>query len=316
MSRHWSHPLTLTSVLALGAIVTAACGGTIAAPDPGDDALDYSGSWNPSTNFGGPWGHDRMPVESTHFRVYSGYASQEARRYTSAVAEESLGEILDYFGITVDAFDFLPRHADGRIHVLAIKSQNFGNNNGFAYRDGMVVISTESPSYARFGFTEARYKRMIKHETTHVVEFLLIGDPAYQQASDAWWREGFANYLSGPRPSSIRSATQLTAWRTSHAQLPGAGNPIAIHSFADFPQEIVSGGAIGTYYDVFELAVRYLLDPAGGGATAQDVVDLYDAMGAGVDFRQAALVHLGVSLSEFEASFWDLLLGFLNQGGA
>ncbi|MEZ4588117.1 MAG: hypothetical protein R2909_17200 [Gemmatimonadales bacterium] len=308
----WRPSALVRSTLPLLFAVVAGCGSS--STDPTRDDLDFSGSWNPSTNFGGPWGHDRMPVESAHFRVYSGYASQEARRYTSSVAEESLSEILDYFAITETAFDFLPRHADGKVHVLAIKDQDFGNNNGFAYRDGLVVISRESPNYARFGFSEARYKGLIKHETTHVVEFLLIGDPARQQASDAWWREGFANYLSGPRSTSITSTQQLEAWRSSHAQLAGGGNPIAIHSFADFPEEVVDGGKIGTYYDVFELAVRYLLDPDGGGTTPQDVVALYDALGEGFEFRQAAQAHLGISLGEYEAGFWDLMLAFLDPG--
>ena len=165
--------------------------------DPPDDGppLDFTGTWNPSTNMGGPWGHDGNPVVSDNFLVFSGYASQAARQYASDVAEESLGEIMEFYVITPDAFEFMPTYEEPRIHILAIKDQDFRRNSGFAYRDGLVIISRESPNYQAWGFEPVRYKRLIQHETMHVVEFLLIGNPLYRQASDVWWREGMAHYI-------------------------------------------------------------------------------------------------------------------------
>lgn len=279
---------------------------------PPEPALDYSGSWNPAWNFGGPFGHDGNPVETDHFRVFSGTASADARAYTAAVAEDALVEVMDELSITVDHFDFVTTNPEEKIHVMAIGSQNFRNNSGFAYRDGLVVISTEAPNYRRFGFDDTRYGRLIKHETAHVVEFLLIGDPQYQQASDVWRREGFAHYLSRPRPSMITTRAAVEAWRDSHAGLPGGGNPISVHVWSDFPPSIIATGQTFSYYDLFELTVRYLLDPNGFGATMEDVVALYESMGAGTSFATAMSRTLGVDVDDLEVEYWDRILAYVD----
>jgi len=290
------------------------CGDDPAVPDaPGSPQLDFSGSWNPARSFGGPFGHDGHPVQGEHFIVYSGTASQAARQYTLDVAEQALEEILDSLDLTPAAFDFLPSYPEPKIHILAIKDQDFGNNSGFAYRDGLVVISREAPQYTRFGFDDTVYKRLIKHESTHVVEFLLIGTPQYRQASEVWWREGFAHYLSRPRPSMITTRARVEEWRESHASLAGLGNPVAIRSFSDFPQSILAAGQTFSYYDLFELTVRYLLDPRGFGASAEEVIALYDSMGQGVPFQTAMEQTLGLDVRDLELNYWDIILTYLDS---
>ena len=283
-------------------------------PDPTEPGptLDFSGTWNPATNFGGPFGHDRHPFRSDNFLVFGASASQAARQHTSRVAEESLAEVLDLLSITTGDFDFLPSYAESRIHVMAIGTEPFGNNTGFAYRDGMVVISTEAPQYSRFGFEPSRYKRLLKHETTHVVEFLLIGDPRYPQASDVWWREGFAHYTSRPRPSMITTRAQVESWMVAHAALPGEGNPVAVHVWNDFPESVRTGGQTFSYYDMFELTVRYLLDPDGHGGTPEQVVALYDELGAGTSFAAAMSEVFGLELNAFEEDYWGIILPYLD----
>ncbi len=293
---------------------TVACGAEDIV-DPPDDGppLDFTGTWNPSTNLGGPWGHDGSPVVSDNFLVFSGYASQAARQYASDVAEESLGEIMEFYAITPDAFEFMPTYEEPKIHILAIKDQDFRRNSGFAYRDGLVIISRESPNYQAWGFEPVRYKRLIQHETMHVVEFLLIGNPVFRQASDVWWREGVAHYMSRPRPSMITTRQQVEEWRDSHQQLPGGGNPIAIHVWSNFPQAVVDAGTTGQYYDMFELTIRYLLDEAGNGGSPQDVLDLYDTMGSGFTFARAARDHFGIDLEDFQNNYWEIMLDYLDR---
>ncbi|MEM7416212.1 MAG: hypothetical protein AAF389_11985 [Gemmatimonadota bacterium] len=309
MMRRTTASLGFASVCAL--FVTA-CGEPPVEVVPTGPVLDYSGSWNPASNFGGPFGHDGQPVTSEHFNVYSGTASEEARRFTSDVAEEALGEVLDYLGLSADDFDFLPGNTDRRIDIMAIGSQNFRNNAGFAYRDGMVVISREAPNYRQFGYDESIYKRLMKHEGTHVVEFLLIGDPRFQQASHVWWREGFAHYTSRPRPTMIMERGRVEAWRDSHASLPGGGNPISVRVWNDFPTTIRSSGQTFSYYDMFELTVRYLLDPIGFGATPQDVVALYEELGQGTSFETAIARTLEVDVATLEAEYWERIIAYLD----
>lgn len=291
-------------------LMLAACGvDDSVAPE---SLLDFTGTWNPATNFGGPFGHDGNPVASENFLVFSGFASYEARQYAADVAEEVLAEILDLYDITPAALTFLPTYAEPKIHVLAIKDQHFVNTTGFAYRDGLVTISTDSPLYRQMGFGASRYKRVIKHETVHVVEFLLIGDPAFQQASDVWWREGLANLISGPRPTTITTRRQVEDWRAAHASLPGGGNPVAVHVWSDFPQEVLEAGRAYTYYDMFELTVRFLLDPAGQGASFPLAVNVYETLGSGLTFRHALADRFGIDLGAFERDYWQIILDYVD----
>ncbi len=295
-------------------LLSSGCGGDSEVPEVPDSgpSLDYSGSWNPSSNFGGPWGHDRNPLISDHFMIFSGYASTEARQLVADIAEESLAENLDAFSISTASFDWLPGWEPQKIHILALAEQDFRQNAGFAYRDGLVIISTEHDNYQNFGFDEAAYKRLIKHESFHVIEFLLIGDPQYQQASEVWLREGMAQYVSRPRADEITTREQLEDWQAEHAGLSGGGNPISIHVWSDFPQEILDAGQTFSYYKVFELAVRYLVDPAGGGVPLESFVDYYNSLGAGRSLEGSFQLYMGMALEDFEADFWQLMYQYLD----
>ena len=307
--------LRLGSTLLLFALALAS-GCEEPAPTPPEELPDagptlLSGSWNPSLNMGGPWGHDGNPLVSEHFMVFSGYASTEARQIAADIAEESLAEIFDYVGVTTDDFGWQPNWEPKKIHILALAQQDFRTNSGFAYRDGLVILSTEHENYQNFGFDMDRYKRLIKHEGYHVVEFLLIGDPQYQQGNDVWLREGMAQFVSGPRPEQITSRQQLDDWRAAHIDVDGAGNPIAVHVWSDFPDEILNSGQTYSYYQLFELAVRYLLDENGLGKTPRDLVRIYDDLGRGLPFHVAFELHMGMSLQSFHDNFWQLMNGYL-----
>lgn len=306
-------------VVAAAAALFLACGEPILEPpvDTADAApgLLGGGSWNPAQNFGGPWGHDGEPLVTEHYMVFSGHASIEARQRVADIAEESLAEIFEQVGVTTDEFDWQPGWDPQKIHILALADQDFRSNSGFAYRDGLVIISDEHPNYQNFGFDSERHKRLIKHESYHVVEFLLIGDPQYQQGNDVWLREGMAQYVSRPRPDEITTREQLDTWRADHAELVDAGNPIAVHVWSDFPDEIVSAGQTFSYYQVFELAVRYLLDENGHGASARDLVRIYDDLGRGLSFPVAFELHMGMSLQSYEDNFWALMNGYLATVG-
>lgn len=284
-------------------------------PDAAPSLLG-GGSWNPAQNFGGPWGHDGEPLVTDHVMVYSGYASTEARQEVADIAEESLGEIFALMDITTDDFDWLAGWGPQKIHILALAEQDFRQNAGFAYRDGLVIISSEHPNYQNFGYDETIHKRLIKHESYHVVEFLLIGDPQYQQGNDVWLREGMAQYVSRPRPQEITTREQLDEWRADHAELIGAGNPIAVHVWSDFPDEILENGQTFSYYQLFELAVRYLLDENGHGASPRDMIRIYDDLGRGLSISVAFELHMGMSLQSFEDNFWQLMNGYLATTGS
>lgn len=310
------------ALLFFGMLSLMSCGssssGNSAEPDPFSD-LDFSDSWNSrfaTDQYGGPFGHDGNPVISQNFMVISGTASQAERQYISDVAEESLAEVLEFLDITTDVFDFLPTYDEPKIHILAIKEQDFGPADGFAYRDGAVILSRESPRYTEIGHNETTHKYLIKHEITHVVESLLIGSPTFSGASDVWWREGFAQcmayYMGGQFRDMITTTSNLEEWQASHVDIPGGGNPIDVHIWDDFPQVILDTEEMWTYYKMFELTVRYLLDPDGYGALPEDVL-LYDAMGDGVFFDGAMLDIFGLDIVTFEDNYWDIMFDYLDR---
>ena len=85
-------------------------------------------------------------------------------------------------------------------------------------------------------------------------------------------------------------------------------NPVKIHEWEDMP----SGGR--RYYNMFGLAVKYLLDNHGHGKTTTDVLDMYRYMAYSRDgFADAFERYMGMSVQQYENDYWDLIVDFLNQ---
>jgi hypothetical protein len=274
--------------------------------DPGPDAggFLYTGSWTP---YYPTLLHDGVPVESDHFIVYSNYSSQLARAEVSARAEALWPEILEHYAVEDSDFTWLDAYDSHKIHLFA----DYGvmNQSGLAYRDGAIMRAVDHANYDQF-YTEESYRRVLKHEISHVVEFLLIGTFVHRQANDVWLREGGATY-SGGAGSPIDTVAKLDAWRAAMANVPGAGNPIGVHVWSDFPAEILAANRTIEYYPLFQLATRILVEPEGNGTTMADLVALYDDLGAGVDFPTAFQSRFGISLVQFELAFFTIAESFL-----
>lgn len=268
------------------------------------------------TSFGGSWSsgwpqlrHDGKPFESANFMVFSEASSQPARTDMADLAESVLSEIKTQMDITHADFDFLPSYESEKIHIMADYDQMAWS--GFAYRDGIIIRALDSPRWTAAGHTPESFRGLMHHELTHVVEFLLIGDPRYQQANTVWLREGFANYNSGPRPSTITTVDQVEAWRAKMSAVPGGGNPIGIRVWGDFPASVLEPNTTIEYYPFFELATAYLLDPAGQGGAIADLKALYDDLGAGLGVDRALRDRFDLDVNDFEERFWDIMVDYL-----
>lgn len=66
----------------------------------------------------------------------------------------------------------------------------------------------------------------------------------------------------------------------------------------------------------FELAMRYLLDPAGLGRTCRDVLELFFELREGIPFETAFLNHFGLELKTFEEEFYERVRDYLEDPGA
>lgn len=283
--------------------------------EAGTAHLIYEGSW--IDRLGSPLyylGHDGQPYESEHFVVYSGFSSMEARAYVAGLAEESFTELKATFEITSDA-ELWYTTPDKMIDIFAMRYQGADiRYTGVAYRDGFLVIAYDSPRYDLEGFTPERYKSLVKHEFMHDLEFLLLDSQNFEPHTDVWFREGVATYISGPRASDITTREQLLEWMDLRQALRGQGNPIAVHEWNDFPPEILRAGRTGSYYPSFGLAVAYLVDPEGHGKSWSDVKGVYVDMREGDPFALAFENWMGMSVADYEESFFDLMLAYLPSG--
>jgi len=152
-----------------------------------------------------------------------------------------------------------------------------------------------------------------RHEMAHVFEFLLIGEYAYRQSNTVWMREGFGNY--GARNHAIQTLEDMNNWRSERSSLPGGGNPIAIRVWADFPQDVLDagGGATTQWYRMFELSVRYLLDPEGHGKTIQDLKNYYDDLCNGIPYHIAFESNFDLNMDDFQVNYWSLMEAYLQE---
>ncbi len=271
--------------------------------------LVSGGSWSQAVR---PYMHDGHPYPSANFTVYSDFSALEERRYVSEAMEGHFQDIKAALGIVTN------EELDGwapetRIDVLSLRAQaDTVIWNGTAYRYGLVVHAPDSRRYAQAGYTRALYDQLLRHELMHVVEYYLVGRAGIHESVEKWFHEGMAMVMGGVPPGRIRNVGELRRWRQSMAPYAGQGNPVLIKSERDYPLEIQADvSKLGGYYLAFELAMRYLLDPKGGGKTPQDVKRLYLAIRGGIPFGPAFEAVMGLSVQSFEAGFWTLMEGYL-----
>ncbi len=273
------------------------CGDSPVAPAPMVD----SGSWY-RTGF--RWPHDGQPYVSPSFIVYSDGASLEARQKLAEIGEELLAELRADFDIVGDGlFRFPPGQT--KIHIYTYKNRYPTEWGGWGYYGGLMIFSLDHPQRSRFGHTELEnYTRVVKHELMHAVEGLLKGTDN-PNLVDVWLSEGIAEYVAGGTAGG--SVTDL-AKLEELIELYGELNPIAMHQYR-YPD--IEGIAFYYYYPMFELAVKYLLDPAGIGNAKPSIRDILLDAREGVPFATSFEGRLGIGLQEFEDQFFDRMRDYL-----
>ncbi len=292
--RPHSHATALGAILLLA---TAACNG-----DPAEPAtMVDSGSWYVS---GFRWPHDGKPLETANVVVYSDAASLEARQQLADIAEDALARLKARFGITGDAMFRFPS-GQQKIHIYTYKTYTPTEWGGRAYWGGLMIYSLDHPQRGAWGHTALEmYGPVVTHEIMHVIESLLRASNSPEQV-DVWLTEGIAELVSGGNAApSITGKVRFDELIAQHGRL----NPIAMHRYTDYP-------GLGLVYDyylpMFQLAVTYLFDAQGHGATLADLRDLYLDVREGVSFTTAFADRLGIGLTEYEQQFFDLMSDYL-----
>jgi hypothetical protein len=272
-------------------------------PGPQEDPEASTGSWVFHTPF--DWTHDGNPHPGEYVTVYSDAASQAMKRHLAEIADEKFRRILDLFDFR-DLSDLRYPPRSSTIDVYLNRHHAEGVN--WAYWAGFI-ITIRSSEISGFWLGYTVYT--VRHEMTHEFEFLIEGRGGL--GTDVWFREGLAvvvGCMEYPEWQTIRTLDELESWIDQNQGVPGGGNPIRIHHDADIPPRDV----FHQYYRLFELAVTYLLDEAGMGRSFQDVLALFYDIRAGVSFPASFEDRFGISLSAFEAEFFQRARAYLGTG--
>lgn len=99
-----------------------------------------------------------------------------------------------------------------------------------------------------------------------------------------------------------------------HDGVPYITENFRVHSgFSRHEERQYDADVLGDYYLFFELAVRYLVDPNGHGRSVLDIRDIYLDIRAGQRFTQAFESRMDLSVEEYEANFFTIMLEYLGR---
>ena len=253
--------------------------------------------------------HDQRILESAHFLVFSDGSSDDVKVIYAKMAEESLAELFETFAVeSTDVLSLDFADSGSKIKIFSIKDANYDT---VAFRFGFILFGQDSTNYQHGGYDDFWFRREVKHETMHVLQWLFGLDPQGRVSEpwpEVWFTEGIAEHISGGVFAPIANLGQWEQWRSSsdHA------NPVAIHQWADFT---IPYGRTGEYYPAFSLAVRYLLDSRGVGKTPLDVKAMYADMVSSGSFAEPFARMCGMTVEEYENHFPELIADYLQRTG-
>jgi len=211
------------------------------------------GSWYV---LGHEWPHDGNPLESDNFIIFSDGASVSARKYLSEIGEETYLKLKKEFKISDQKIFKFP-NSQTKIHIFAYKNHFPKDWGGKAYYGGYIIYSPDHIGRGKEGHTDPEvYSAVVKHELTHVIQNLILGR-LDNTLIDVWMSEGLAETISQSNPERrIDSEKKMDELISKFGTL----NPISMHIY-DYPD--IEGIVVEYYYPMFQLAVTYLMDPAG-----------------------------------------------------
>ncbi|MBN1779854.1 hypothetical protein JW948_01910 [bacterium] len=249
--------------------------------------------------------HDNRIYETDHFLVFSDASSDAVKMDFAEKAERALKEVMLIFQIA-DAADLGIVDQGTKITVYTHKEYERGQ---LAFPYGYILNGQDSEYYASWpAVMKPRYYRQMKHETVHVVQFLLGVLPNHNEPEnepDRWFNEGLAETVSGGFFIPVTSRYELEQWKHGNGHI----NPVSVHRWEDLP---ISKYDVGEYYPVFGLAFRYLIDKKGLGKSMRDVRAMFsDLADRTTHFEVAFEKHMGIRLADYESSFFDRMAAYL-----
>lgn len=243
------------------------------------------------------WTHDGYPITGTFCKVYSDGASYSLKQQCLEFSDRMFIDVLNQFSF--DKYDDLQFPPENKSRINVYIDTDHGVNVAYAYW-GTIFIAIKTPS-----LDTSRYDYLFKHELTHEFEFLIEGQ--CNLGTDVWFREAIAIYCGGGF-DYIQTVEDIENWIQENEDYPGKGNPIMIHVWDDFPE---GADITGYYCKVFDITMKYLLDPVGLNKSIQDVLSLFYDVRNGSSFGDAFENNFGLSLEIFEEEYYDRITAYL-----
>ncbi len=252
--------------------------------------------------------HDDRILETPHFLTFSDGSSDEAKVIFAAMAEESLQEILDTFGIS-DAGELGLVDTDPTTKLTIFSNHTMEQEQkALSFLFGFLAAGADTDVYA----SPAAMRHVVKHEMSHLFHmlFAIAGDGGmWPWLAPVWFSEGLAEQTAGGSRTPILTLEELSAWMAP----PDHFNPVSIREWGDFPASVIERTNGFEYYPMFDLAVRYLLDGEGHGKSYTEVLAMCEEMRAGAVFEYAFQKHMGITVQEFETGFQDRVTAYLGS---
>jgi len=254
------------------------------------------------------WSHDGQLIVTPHFVIYSDAASEEERRKLALGLEIFLARLTGLLRIDSTHSAWWP-DTSSRFAVYLNRTHP-EVPGGYAFHGGMILVSPDAPFFAHSG--PGGYGRLVTHELVHVVTLALGHNPFNEPP--VWFREGFAEYCSGPRSSDIETVAALDSLVAELGHDPLTWTPLQIKTVRDYPEEVLNHRQEGRYYPLFELAVRYLAEARTPQKSPSDLLRVFESMGVGERFSSSLAPAVGLSAIEFEEDFYRLTRAWLVEG--
>ena len=248
--------------------------------------------------------HDNRIYETDHVLVFSDESSDAVKIDFAEKAELALKQVLSAFLISnPDEIGI------GSSLKIVVYTEKIPRHSQMSFPFGYLLHGQDSQVYAQWPREmKSRYYRQMVHETVHVVQFLLGVMPEPERRDhepDRWFNEGLAETVSGGFFIPINMRYQYKDWTKDKEHV----NPISIHQWSDLP---IPTNRVGEYYPMFGLAVKYLIDPNGLGKSMSNVKAMLLTLAEqDITFARAFEQHFGLSLSEYELTFYQRIDEFL-----
>lgn len=256
---------------------------------------DYipEGSWVTYSPY--KWTHDRKPYFGEYCIVYSDCCSYQFKEQVAHFSDEQFSQVLNLFDFK-EMNDLLYPMDYEKVDVYI--NRYHPERIAVAYWGTIIITFSSENLYDRHDY-------LFRHELTHVFQFLIEGH--VNLSTPVWFTEAIAIYGGGGL-WGISDTEDLDHWIAMNVDYPDQGNPICIKIWDDFP---TGSDITGYYYYVFDLTMRYLLDPDGMNRSLDDVLQLFYDLRNDIPFETSFESHFGIDVETFEEEYYERMREYL-----